>query len=366
MEIADGVFTYRGRLGDKIRPGAGSSTVTVVRGNSLVMIDTGVVPGGAFDDLVSRMRGDGLDPRNVRLVLFTHSHWDHLNAASKIISRSGAGSAAARREAPFIEDYGRNFNAFIPDFGQFAKEIFPFPLALARLLIRYAWGRQPVLTVTRRLEDGDKIDEGREIRAIALPGHTDGHMGFFIPDARVLVTGDLVDFENSQGMDLNNPRSSYESALESIKRAIDIKPDILIPGHGEPLVGAKRVHEMLQQALAGGLEYPALIGEVMTESPLRLKEILRAVFPDTPFSTEAMRMMLVLIVLLTMEKRGEVEEGPKEWKARLGAGGGRSNNVEQRITVTLCLINQVRYHRISPKLISSLRERLRPWQSRTS
>ena len=94
MEIADGVFTYRGRGGDKIRPGAGSSTVTVVRGDYLAMIDTGVTPGGAFDDLVSRMKADGLDPRDVRLVLFTHAHWDHLNAASRIISCSGAETAA--------------------------------------------------------------------------------------------------------------------------------------------------------------------------------------------------------------------------------------------------------------------------------
>jgi glyoxylase-like metal-dependent hydrolase (beta-lactamase superfamily II) len=322
MEIADGVFTYRGRLGDKIRPGAGSSCVTVVRGEGLVMIDTGVVPGGAFDDLVSRMKGDGLDPGNVRLVLFTHSHWDHLNAAATIMSRSGATTAAARQETPFIENYGRNFNAFIPDFAEFAKEIFPFPLILARLLIRYAWGRQPVLTVGRKLDDGDWIDGGREIRAIALPGHTDGHMGFFIPDARVLVTGDLVDFENSQGMDLNNPRSSYESAEGSIQRAIEINPDILIPGHGQPLVGTTRVQEMLQAAHAGGLEYPALIGDVMTGKPLRLREILRAVFPDTPFSTEAMRMMLVLIVLLHMEKRGKVKRVKKKGRPAWVTGEG--------------------------------------------
>ncbi|MBN2223342.1 MAG: MBL fold metallo-hydrolase [Deltaproteobacteria bacterium] len=312
MEIADGVFTYLGRLGDKIRPGAGSSSVTVVKGDYLVMIDTGVVSGGAFDDLVSRMKADGLDPRDVRLVVFTHAHWDHINAASKVISRSGAGTAAALKEIPYIEDHKKNFNAFIRDFAEFAGEIFPLPLPVARLLIRYAWGRQPGLTVSQSLDDGDTLNFGREIRAAALPGHTDGHMGCFIPDAGVLASGDLVDFENSEGMDLNNPRSSYESAVGSIKRAISLNPDILIPGHGEPVVGRQRVREMLEGGLAGGLEYPALIKGVLGKTPLRLKEILRAVFPGTPFSTEAMRMMLVLIVILYMEKRGEVRRVVKK------------------------------------------------------
>jgi glyoxylase-like metal-dependent hydrolase (beta-lactamase superfamily II) len=321
MEIADGVFTYRGRSGDTIRPGAGSSSVTVVKGKDLVMIDAGVIPGGAFDDLASRMRADDLDPRNVRMLVFTHAHWDHLNAALKVISCSGAETAAGGGEIPFIEDRRRNFAAFIPGFAEFVKEIFPFPLPIARLLVRYAWGRQPDLTVTKGLSDGDRIDAGREIRAVELPGHTDGHMGFFVPDVRVLVTGDLVDFENSAGMDLNNPRSSYESAIGSIKRAMALKPDIMIPGHGEPIVGGQRVHEMLQGALKGGIEYPAMIKAVLGRTPLRLKEILAAAFPGTPFSMEAMKMMLVLIVLFHLEKDGKVKRVVKKGRPAWVLGG---------------------------------------------
>ncbi len=131
-------------------------------------------------------------------------------------------------------------------------------------------------------------------------------------DVRVLVTGDLVDFENSEGMDLNNPRSSYGSAIGSIRRAMALAPDILIPGHGEPIVGGRKVARMLQQALDGGLKYPALIKAVLGEAPLRLKEILAAAFPGTPFSMEAMKMMLVLIVLLHLEKGGGVRRVQKK------------------------------------------------------
>jgi len=320
MEIADGVFIYRGRRGDKIRPGAGSSSVTVVKDDGLVMIDAGVVSGGAYDDLVFRMKADGLDLRDVRLLVFTHAHWDHLNAAAKVIARSGARTAAGEGEVPFIEDSRKSFDAFVPGFGEFTREIFPFPLPVARLFVRYAWGRQPELAVSRGLSDGDRIGAGREIKAVALAGHTDGHMGFFIPDAGVLVSGDLVDFENSEGMDLNNPRSSYQSAIGSIKRAVTLAPDIMIPGHGEPVVGRQRAREMLEGALSGGLAYPNVIGKVLGKTPLRLKEILAATFPGTPFSTEAMRMMLVLIVLLHMEKQGEVKRVEKKGRPAWVAG----------------------------------------------
>lgn len=37
MEIADGVFFFRGRSGERLRPGAGSVNVVVVRGAALAM-----------------------------------------------------------------------------------------------------------------------------------------------------------------------------------------------------------------------------------------------------------------------------------------------------------------------------------------
>ena len=67
--------------------------------------------------------------------------------------------------------------------------------------------------------DGEILDVGRHVRVVALPGHTTGHAGYWIPDAGVLVTGDLIDFENSQGMELNNPRSDFGKALRSLRRA---------------------------------------------------------------------------------------------------------------------------------------------------
>ncbi len=178
---------------------------------------------------------------------------------------------------------------------------------LARLAIRYAWGRQPRLHVDRALDDGEILDVGRHVRVVALPGHTTGHAGYWIPDAGVLVTGDLIDFENSQGMDLNNPRSDFGMALDSLRRALELEPEILIPAHGEPTVGRHRVEQVLNAALDGGLEYPERILAALGSQTLRLGSIAPAVFPDVPLSMRAMTMMLVLVVLLHMERSGQIQ-----------------------------------------------------------
>jgi glyoxylase-like metal-dependent hydrolase (beta-lactamase superfamily II) len=107
-------------------------------------------------------------------------------------------------------------------------------------------------------------------------------------------------------MDLNNPRSDFGMALGSLRRALELEPEILIPAHGEPTVGQRRVEQVLNAALAGGLEYPERIRAVLGSRPLRLGAITPAVFPEVPLSMRAMTMMLVLVVLLHMERSGQV------------------------------------------------------------
>jgi len=305
MEIAKRVFTYRGRSGERIRPGAGSVNVTLVKGDALLMLDTGVIRGGAFRELEAGVSADGLTLREVAWVAHTHCHWDHINAAGIMRNRFGAKLLAGAADAPCIEDSERNFRGFLSDFGEFTPEVFPYPLALARFFIWFAWGPQPALTVDRALVSGDVIDVGRTVEAVALPGHTTGHTGYFIRDAGVLVLGDLIDFENSQGMDLNNPRSDFGAALRSLECALALEPEVIIPGHGAPTVGRAEARKVLKRALDGGRDYPSRIRAALGANPLRLKQIARRVFPDVSFSMEAMTRMLVLTVLLHMEREGQ-------------------------------------------------------------
>jgi glyoxylase-like metal-dependent hydrolase (beta-lactamase superfamily II) len=306
MEIAEGVFFFRGRLGDSLQPGAGSVNVVVVRGDALAMLDAGVTRGGAFRSLRARMRSCGLDLGDVAWLAHTHSHWDHINASEAVWMSGATRLAAPALEVPLIEDARKNFRGFLTDFGPLTSEVFPYPVALARLAIWYAWGQQPRLRIDRALEDGDDLEVGRPIEVVELPGHTAGHAGYWIPDAGALVAGDLIDFENSQGMDLNNPRSDFGEALRSLQRAIDLEPELLIPAHGEPTVGRDRAGQVLRAALAGGLEYPERVCAVLGSGPRHLDAITSAIFPDVPLSMRTMTRMLVLVVLLHLERSGKI------------------------------------------------------------
>ena len=309
MEIASNIFFYRGRSVETIKRGAGSSNVTIVRGDGLLMIDTGVYVGGAFSELLLNVQQDKLNLSDLLWIVHTHCHWDHINATKKLLAMSRAKIAAGEADVPLIVNKPNNFESLTSGFKEFEKEIDPHP-PVSRFLLWFFFGKQPQLQIDRPLIDSDEINIGKKIIALSLPGHTTGHTGYFVPDTGTLALGDLIDFENAQGMDLNNSLSNYESALESVEKALRLEPEIIIPGHGEPTIGQNNVKIELEKALSSGIKYPKQIKKALGANSLALKQLTFKVFPDTPGYMESLNMMLVLTVLIYMEKQGTVKKMP--------------------------------------------------------
>jgi len=321
MEIARGVYFYRGRAGDRIRPGAGSCNVVAIRGDSLLFVDSGLRTGGAFEELRQRASADGLSLETLGWIVHTHGHWDHINADGALLALSGARVAAGREDVPLVEDPEESFRVFSAGLGDLVREVFPYPQILARLLIRWVFGKQPAIRVDRALEDGEVIDPGTGLTAVGLPGHTRGHTGYFLPAEGVLVSGDLFDFENAHGMDINNPRSDYRAALASLEKALRLGPEIVVPGHGAPVRGVRPVRRILEKARAAGLRYPEQILTALGGKAVRLRELTYRAFPDTRAAMESMNKMLVLTVLACLEEEGRVvrerdRDGRAGWAAR--------------------------------------------------
>ncbi|MGH2545133.1 MAG: MBL fold metallo-hydrolase [Ardenticatenaceae bacterium] len=72
---------------------------------------------------------------------------------------------------------------------------------------------------------------GRELEFIHLPGHTPNSIGLFLPDARVLFTGDVVVNQYRPYLGLSNI-GEWLLTLKAIE-VMDI--EMIVPGHGEPI-----------------------------------------------------------------------------------------------------------------------------------
>jgi len=316
MNIARGIFFYPGRPGTSIKRGAGSSNVAVVQGDHLAVIDPGVLPGNTFRNVLAEMIKDGLNPENISNVLLTHGHWDHMNAAGFIQKNYKASLAVSHEDRALVENPGQFFDDFFEsDHRNFRKEIAPVPQWILKMILWYSFGSQPAMKVDRLIMDGDRIDIGRMIEAISLPGHTPGMTGYFMPDCGVLISGDLFDFENSIGMDLTNFKSDLSSGLQSIRKVIQLGPEAAIPAHGKPIIGKDNVTKQLEDCISTVHQYLEKIENLLSGSPTTLTAITDKLFPKEPVSLKGMTMMLLVNMLRFLEKEGKVQRQQvgKKW-----------------------------------------------------
>jgi glyoxylase-like metal-dependent hydrolase (beta-lactamase superfamily II) len=89
--------------------------------------------------------------------------------------------------------------------------------------------------IDRELDDGDELAFGGGALAVALPGHTPGSTGFYLPGPRVLFAGDTAargpDGQVMPGV-FNTDRAQ---AAASFRRLAGLDTDIACFGHGEPV-----------------------------------------------------------------------------------------------------------------------------------
>jgi glyoxylase-like metal-dependent hydrolase (beta-lactamase superfamily II) len=189
------------------------------------LVDTGAADAGV--DIATALEEIGLAPHDIKRVVLTHFHDDHMGAAAEVREWGEVVVIAPRAEAPIIrgEQPGRP-----PDVDD---EIRPLHDELVAEL-----PPAPPVEIDREVDDGDVIDFGGGARVIAVPGHTDGSIALHLPEHRVLFTGDAVAEHLGRVLPplLN---LDHAKAAHSMRRLAELDAEVALFGHGEPaLFGA--------------------------------------------------------------------------------------------------------------------------------
>ncbi|MDY5932011.1 MAG: MBL fold metallo-hydrolase [Candidatus Ornithospirochaeta sp.] len=197
---------------------AGDSNVSVFiisTEEGLIMIDTGYATAQAY--LIDSIYQLGFDPRDIRIILHSHGHHDHIGATRLLKALSGAELCLGWRDAEMFRTR--------PE------------LALCSLIEPFA--DVELFDVDRELHDGDIIRlGGTEILALETPGHSEGCMSYFLTvtedgkEYRVGLFGGAglntmtKDFYSQYGV------SGYRKEFKaSLSRIIDMDVDIALGTH---------------------------------------------------------------------------------------------------------------------------------------
>jgi glyoxylase-like metal-dependent hydrolase (beta-lactamase superfamily II) len=201
----------------------------------LTLIDAGLPT--MWPLLEQALESVGATVDDLSAVVLTHGHFDHVGMAARL-RRDHHARVQVHPDDQRLARHPYRYEHEDP------RWVYPFryPRALPVLLRMTAAGALNVKGVDAEptVRPGEPVDVPGHPVAIASPGHTAGHCGFFLPDAGVLFTGDaLVTLDPYSGR--TGPRMVARAATADVaenRRRLaafaDTDARIVLPGHGLP------------------------------------------------------------------------------------------------------------------------------------
>jgi glyoxylase-like metal-dependent hydrolase (beta-lactamase superfamily II) len=322
MQLREKLYFYKGIRGDKIARGVGTCNTVILGQHDLILIDPGESIKKCLRSLTTLIQKDQLDVRRIKKLLFTHVHFDHANAAAQIQAASGCEIHTHPEDVHSLEKPSTEYERMILPI--MATKIYPnVPLSWARFFTDLTMGSRSPAKVSGTLCNRQIIrHENLAIDPIFTPGHAPGHIGYYIPEYKAFIAGDIIDREMDGIIDsggcVNNMHSSWTDHLRTLEFITALDIDLYIPGHGDPIEGKSAVQAFIARNREISLKKPHRILSGLHPYGSTLRDAMRVIYPTLPFTQTLVKKIEVLLILHHLINEQKIERistrGTARWR----------------------------------------------------
>jgi hydroxyacylglutathione hydrolase len=225
-EIADGVYRV---------PARAANTYLIETRKGLVLVDSGLP--GSQKGILKAITKIGKNPSDLKLVLLTHRHIDHIGSAAILKKQTGAKLASHPFEKPYAAG---TLVISAPNawsrYGRIVRKLSTLEIWSLKLfrIIKFQTTHVDLDT-----DEESVLDEtGLDGSVVWTPGHTKGSISLFLNQPSIAIVGDLL---RSRRGKLVEPllMESIAQTQASVRRLLELGPELICPGHGNPLPASK-------------------------------------------------------------------------------------------------------------------------------
>ncbi len=202
----------------------------LVRQEGLILIDTGLPKVGSYKgmNLKKALKSLSSEPKDIRLILITHGHYDHIGLLSDLKALTGAKVAVNQHEKEWVEEGLRPLPKPVTLWGK---------MLLAYEKVSLGWMKVTPASVDIMLEDSGLSLEpfGIHGKVIYTPGHSPGSVSLILDTGEAFV-GDLamngLPFRIGPGMPIM--ADDVGAVKRSWRLVLDSGAKLIYPAHGKP------------------------------------------------------------------------------------------------------------------------------------
>jgi glyoxylase-like metal-dependent hydrolase (beta-lactamase superfamily II) len=213
------------RLGEAI-----VSCYLLEEAGEVTIIDAGVP--AYYGELPGELAAMGRTIEDVRAVVLTHGHDDHIGFAERLRAERDVPVSIHELDAALARGEVGN-----PSAGMGERRLRSL-LHYLLWLMRHGAMRTTALMEVGTFDPGTTLDVPGALRVIHTPGHTHGSVTFHAPEHDALFVGDALATDavitERRGPQICPFAADPDEALASLASIEELEAHWLLPGHGEP------------------------------------------------------------------------------------------------------------------------------------
>ncbi len=280
--------------------------------DGFLMLDAGLNTEASYNALISGLSQIGYRIDYIRKLIISHYHLDHCGLALRLQKKFSIPVYLHEADKKILQFFKKHVEHYPEKIWEFYSS-YGVPKDTMDFITKELYVYKALIlgpTDTLPIEDEDIFDiENGYIQAIFTPGHTPGHMSFFLPEEGIFFGADFLlknewphggIYPHTIGY---NPIKDYLSSLKKVK---ELNPKIIVPSHGESIYEpVERINDTIK-FITKKIEE---IYDTLKKGPLNLAQICDKCFKSYDSSLNYFFLLSLGLAYVTyLKEQGIVEE----------------------------------------------------------